>query len=113
MLVRNAPFRRGNLPPPGAGTNWAELDAESGWDAPRWQEAIQEYLAEHDEIGTGVSACGPQFLQIEQMPDKWLVKQVFEDPEGDHDWRIEAEVDLAASDEAGVAVVRVLDVGTF
>jgi len=113
VLVRNALFRRVELAALGRWDELAELDAESGWDAPRWQEAIQEYLAEHDEIGTGVSARGPQFLQIEQMPDKWLVKQVFEDPEGDHDWRIEAEVDLAASDEAGVAVVRVLDVGTF
>jgi superfamily II RNA helicase len=113
VLVRNALFRRVELAALGRWDELAELDAESGWYAPRWQEAIQDYLAEHDEIGTGVSARGPQFLQIEQMPDKWLVKQVFEDPEGDHDWRIEAEVDLAASDEAGVAVVRVLDVGTF
>ena len=41
------------------------------------------------------------------------MRQVFDDPEGDHDWRIEAEVDLAASDEAGTAVVHVLDVGAF
>jgi len=35
------------------------------------------------------------------------VRQVFDDPAGDHDWGVSAEVDLAASDEAGVAVVRV------
>ncbi len=113
VLVRNAMFRRVELAALGRWDELAELDGESGWDAARWQAAIQDYLAEHDEIGTGVSARGPQFLQIEQMSDKWSVKQVFEDPDGDHDWRIEAEVDLAASDEAGVAVVRVLDVGTF
>jgi hypothetical protein len=113
VLVRNALFRRVELAALGRWDELAELDGESGWDAPRWQAAIQDYLAEHDEIGTGVSARGPQFLQIEQMQDTWSVKQVFEDPDGDHDWRIEAEVDLAASDEAGVAVVRVLDVGTF
>ena len=28
------------------------------------------------------------------------------DPDGDHDWRITAEVDLAASDAAGSAIVR-------
>ncbi len=35
----------------------------------------------------------------------------FDDPAGDHDWGISAEVDLAASDEAGIAVVRVTAVG--
>ncbi len=113
VLVRNAMFRRVELAALGRWDELAELDGESGWDAPRWQAAIDDYLAEHDEIGTGVSARGPQFLQIEQMPDKWLVRQVLEDPDGDRDWRIEAEVDLAASDDAGVAVVRVLGVGTF
>jgi hypothetical protein len=34
-----------------------------------------------------------------------------EDPAGDREWIIRAEVDLDASDEAGVAVVRVVDVG--
>ena len=37
--------------------------------------------------------------------------QILDDPAGDRDWAITAEVDLDASDEAGVAVVRVLDVG--
>ena len=29
------------------------------------------------------------------------------DPEGNHDWAVEAEVDLTASDEQGVAVLSV------
>ena len=33
------------------------------------------------------------------------------DPAGDHDWGISATVDLAASDDAGAAVVHVTDVG--
>jgi hypothetical protein len=39
------------------------------------------------------------------------VRQILDDPAGDHDWGISAEVDLAASDEAGTAVLRVTDVG--
>ena len=35
----------------------------------------------------------------------WLARQTLEDPEGDHDWVIEATVDLDASDEAGEPVV--------
>ena len=37
--------------------------------------------------------------------------QVFDDPEGDHDWGITASIDLAASDEAGEPVLTVTDVG--
>ena len=39
------------------------------------------------------------------------MRQIFDDPAGDHDWGISAEVDLAASDEAGAAVVEVTSVG--
>jgi hypothetical protein len=35
------------------------------------------------------------------------VRQILDDPAGNHDWGISAEVDLAASDEAGEAVVKV------
>ena len=41
----------------------------------------------------------------------WRVRQILDDPAGDHDWGICATVDLAASDEEGVAVVHVSDVG--
>jgi hypothetical protein len=39
------------------------------------------------------------------------VRQAFDDPDGDHDWGISAEIDLAASNEQGVAAVRVTSVG--
>ena len=40
----------------------------------------------------------------------WLVRQVFDDPDGDHDWAISATVDLTASDDVGEPVVSVTDV---
>ena len=113
VLVRNAMFRRVELASLGRWEVLGELDAEAGWDADRWQAAIDLYWQDHEELGTGPSARGPQFLQIDVQPGRWVVRQVFDDPDGDRDWRIEAEVDLAASDEAGEAVVRVLDIGSF
>jgi hypothetical protein len=65
------------------------------------------YRADHDELQTGADARGPQLLMIDEQPGLWSVRQIFDDPAGDHDWGISAEVDLAASDEAGEAVVRV------
>lgn len=53
-------------------------------------------------------ARGPQLLRIEQQADLWRVRQVVLDPEGDLDWGIDAEVPLAASDEAGEPVIVVL-----
>src|SRR6478672_9343533 len=111
VLVRNALFRRVEL---AALRRWdllAELDAAAGWDAQAWAEALEPYFAEHGEdgtaIGTGPNARGPQLLTITEEPARWLVRQVLDDPAGDHDWAISAEVDLAASDEEGAAVVWV------
>jgi hypothetical protein len=70
------------------------------------------YFAEHDELLTGADARGPKLLRIEEVPEDalWRVRQVFDDPEGHHDWGISAEVDLAGSDQEGEAVIRVTGV---
>jgi hypothetical protein len=39
------------------------------------------------------------------------VRQILDDPDGNHDWGIDVEVDLEASDEEGSAVIRVVDAG--
>ncbi len=111
VLVRNALFRRVELAALRRYEELGALDYEAGWDADAWAGAIEPYFAEHDQIGTGADARGPALLIIEQHPDHWSVRQILDDPAGDHDWGISARVDLAASDEAGAAVVRVTDVG--
>ena len=65
------------------------------------------YFEEHDAVLTDQDARGPLLLMIDEAPGRWTVRQIFDDPAGDHDWGISAEVDLAASDEAGEAVVHV------
>jgi superfamily II RNA helicase len=107
VLVRNALFRRVEL---AALRRWAELgelDGEAGWDAAAWQDALAPYFEEHDGVGTGPDARGPALLLIDQQPGRWRVRQIFDDPAGDHDWGISAEVDLSASDQAGEAVIEV------
>ena len=79
------------------------------WDY-AWEDALEPYFAEYDEIGTGPQARGPALLLIDQQRDRWVVRQVLDDPAGDHDWGISAEVDMAASDELGAAAVRVTEV---
>ncbi len=120
VLVRNALFRRVELAALGHYTELGELDADTGWDAGRWEEAVEAYFDEHDDLGTGPDARGPQYFVLDESPDGvpagarlWRVRQIFDDPDGDHDWGISAEIDLAASDEAGEAVLRVVAVGAL
>ncbi len=111
VLVRNALFHRVKLAALGHYDELGALDADSGWDADAWADAVDGYFEVYDEIGTGPEARGPGLLIIDQRPGSWAVRQIFDDPAGDHDWGINAVVDLAASDEAGSAVLRVTDVG--
>ncbi len=111
VLVRNALFRRVEL---AARRRWfelGELDGDAGWTADDWSGALAGYFAEHEAIQTGANARGPALLIIEPGSEVWRVRQILDDPDGDHDWSITAEVDLAASDEAGEAVVRITAVG--
>ena len=111
VLVRNALFRRVELAALRRYDELGALDEQDGWDADAWAGALGPYYDEHDQIGTGPDARGPGLLLIEQHTDHWAVRQIIDDPAGDHDWGISALIDLTASDEAGAAVLRVTDVG--
>ncbi len=110
-MVRNALFRRVELL---ARRDWnalGEFDSGSGWTAERWQDVIEDYFAEHDDVGIGPDARGPALLIIDRQPGLWRVRQILDDPAEDRDWGIEVEVDLEASDEEGAAVLRVVNAG--
>ena len=106
------PCSAGSSWPPCAGTrSWASWTARPAGPASAGAGSLDDYFAEYDEIGTGPAARGPALLHIEAGPAVWKVRQVFDDPEGDHDWGIDATVDLAESDELGAAAVTVTNVG--
>ena len=46
-------------------------------------------------------------LLVEKGDLVWEVQQILGDPEGHHDWRITATVDLAASDDESQLVLDV------
>jgi hypothetical protein len=110
-MVRNALFRRVELFARRSSYDLGLLDSGSGWTSERWAEVIDAYFAEHDELYTGADARGPALLIIDREPGLWKVRQVLDDPAGDHDWGFDVEVDLEASDEEGSAVLRVVDAG--
>ena len=107
VLVRNELWRRVNLVALDRVDELEALDPDVDWGS-----ALDGYFAEHDTVGTGPDARSAARVIIDEapadLPGRWLVRQILDDPAGDHDWAIRAEVDLAASEEQGVAVVRVL-----
>jgi hypothetical protein len=108
VLVRNELFRRVRLAALQKDDELAALDPDVDWSA-----ALDAYFDEHDEMLTGGPARSRRLVEIDESDaasGTWKVEQIIDDPEGHHDWRIRGEVDLAASQEAGTAVVRITEV---
>ena len=109
VLVRNELFRRVQLAALQDDDALVALDPDVGWP-----EVLDRYFDEHDEILTGGPARSPRLCVVDDTDAAasgiWRVEQTIDDPAGDHDWRIRAEVDLAASVDEGSAVVRVTEV---
>ncbi|WP_210503700.1 DEAD/DEAH box helicase [Nocardioides xinjiangensis] len=83
-----------------------------------WDAALEDYYAEHDTVLTDADARGPDLLVVgEERTGEAVgaedgttarlrdVRQTLHDPEGHHDWVIEAVVDCDATDEAGELVL--------
>ncbi len=114
VLVRNELFRRVQLAALERDDELAELDPDVDWPG-----ALDRYYAEHDSIGVDAAARSPRLVAIDETDASggaggaggvWRVEQTIDDPAGDRDWRIRAEVDLEASADTGAAVVRVTEV---
>ncbi|WP_336081749.1 DEAD/DEAH box helicase [Nocardia sp. SSK8] len=99
VMVRNAMFRRVEL---AARQRWYDLGELS--PGPDWAEDFAPYFDEYETLGTGPDARGPQLFQVERRPGFWHVRQVLDDPAGDHGWALTAIVDLEESDAAGEVV---------
>ncbi|OFE07891.1 RNA helicase [Rhodococcus sp. 1139] len=108
VMVRNAMFRRIDL---ASRRQWNELEnLKDGIDAAEWEEQLLPYFEEYATIGTGPSARGPALFQVTEEGEFWRVRQVLEDPEGDHGWALLAVVDIPESDAAGEIVFDELSV---
>jgi superfamily II RNA helicase len=107
VLVRNAMFRRVQLFALDDLDSLTALDPDIDWEA-----ALDGYFDEYDTLSTDADARSSAYLTLDEGALQWRATQVLADPAGDHDWRLEASVDLEASAEAGEAVLTVTRVGT-
>jgi Domain of unknown function (DUF3516) len=118
VMIRNAMFRRvelvarddldGLMAMERAAADRTDPPGEVVMTRSAWDEALEEYYAEHDRVLLDADARGPALLAIVETGRTWKVTQTIHDPEGHHDWVIEAEADLDASDEAGELVLRAI-----
>ena len=134
VAVRREMFRRVELMARDDVEALGRLDASSGWGEERWDRALGQYWEEYDWIGTDTPARAISLAPLQEEPGEaelaaagvserlreameragrrvWLATQVLDDPQGDHDWRLTALVDLEASDEEDRPVLRLLSVG--
>ncbi len=109
IMVRNAVFRRVELLARRDFVALGQLDGAVGWDSRRWEEAAAAYFCEHPRIGTGPAARATELFLVERDARRWEVTQVLDDPSEWREWVLRLVVDLDASDAAGDAVVRMLD----
>lgn len=72
---------------------------------PDWPAAMDEYFDEYADLGLDADARAGDMISIRVGKDEesgyWKVRQILDDPEGDHGWSIQGTVDLAATDAAG------------
>ena len=115
VMIRNAMWRRVELVARDDVSGLAALEEADALrlDPPRdvvmtrddWDAAIEEYYKEHASVATSGDARGPDLFALERTGPRWPVRQTLADPAGHHDWVIEAEVDVDASDELGELVL--------
>jgi hypothetical protein len=105
-MVRNAMFRRVELVARDDldGLMALERAAADRTEPPRevlmtrsaWDESIEAYYSDHDSVDMGPDARAPQLLVREPGTDDETgarvlrVRQTVHDPEGHHDWVVEA-----------------------
>ena len=117
LLVRNSLFLRVRLASRNDWRALGDLDEDWGWRQLRWRQSLEAYFEEHEEILTGADARSAAFFEVDESDEKtmrvWHVRQMFEDPEGDRDFGIFADVDLDATQEMGEARFSSYRVGFF
>jgi hypothetical protein len=109
VMVRNAMFQKVQL---ASRDQYQRLAALEGGERPpmkveQWEAALGAYWDEHEHLDAGPDARSPELFVVDtSKPREWTVRQIINDPEGNHDWAIVATVDLDASDAAGEPVIR-------
>jgi hypothetical protein len=127
VMIRNAMFQKVQLAARDRFDELGQLESAAAaltdppgrvaMKAADWETALGAYWDEYETMDAGPAARAPGLLLIDRSPAgaegrAWTVRQILDDPEGNHDWAIVATVDLDASDAAGEPVIRTQSLAT-
>ena len=108
LLVRNALFARVVAIAREDATRLGELDEEWGWGPRRWQQELDAFYEQHDEVLLDGDARSTRYFTLDAAAERtrhvWQARQMLHDADGDDDFGIAAEVDLDATQQRGEAV---------
>ena len=94
----------------------ADLDRDYGYGLHEWEEILDDFFDEHDDILTTTQARSSDYFILDDSQEKthltWRVRPIICDSDGDNDWAIEAFVDLKRTEEEGELVFSTYAVGT-
>ncbi len=117
LLVRNALFLRVRLASQKKTSELGKLDAAWGCTERSWAYALDNYYAEHAEVLIDADAHSAAYFLVDESREEaeriWHVRQIFSDPEQDHDFAIAADVDLDETQAEGEVVFKNFRVGFF
>ena len=103
VAVRNALMTRVQLAARGKARELGDLDSAFGYGFTKWQEALDAFFEEHDEIILDADARSKAYIIIDESDEKsehvWHVRQIIRDSDDDRDFCIAADVDLDATQE--------------
>ena len=77
---------------------------------------LDDFYADHEELLVDAAARSARYFQIDESAERtervWHVRQILLDADEDLDYRIEADVDLDATQNQGEAVFKEYRVGS-
>ncbi|MDO4532554.1 MAG: DUF3516 domain-containing protein [Coriobacteriia bacterium] len=87
-----------------------ELDAEWGFGERAWREMLERFYDEHELLRADADARSSAYFELDTANEEdahvWHVRQLLLDDAGDLDFRIEADLDLDASQQRAEAVFK-------
>lgn len=110
IFIHNALFQRVVKAAQHDTSALGELDGAWGWHARQWTRVLDEFYEAHDQIELTADARSNTFCTFDTTDEKlgtWCVRQMFLDSDGDCDFGMSADIDIAQTlDTADLVCTR-------
>ena len=87
------------------------LEPSTEWTVRSLDETMAPFWVEHNQLLTTPKARSTEHFTIEKSEHAWRVKQVMLDDHENHDWYLDANIDLETARKAGQPIIKLLYIG--